>query len=566
MEQTTTDVLIVGSGIAGLYTALHLAGARRVLLVTAGELAAGALEAGNTPLAQGGIAAALGPDDSPDLHLADTLAAGAGHCDAAAVQTLVQEGPDCVEDLWRRGIPFAGAADAAAASVAAAAARSAAAAAATSAREVVAASAAASAGSATDAMVSPDGGWVLTREAAHSRRRVAFVADYTGRAVHRGLAHQLLADDRIDVRAGYRLVQLLTAAGRCVGALLQGPRRKFVTVRAGFTVLATGGCASLYRLTTNSPAAVGDGMAIAYEAGAALADLEFVQFHPTALWHRGKAVALVTEALRGEGALLRNAAGDRFMPSWDERAELAPRDVVARAVYRQMELDKAPHVWLDARHLGPAVRERFPSVTAACRSVGIDPATDMIPVVPAAHYCMGGVYTDTDGRTTLPGLLAVGEAACTGVHGANRLASNSLLEGLVFGRRAARWLAAAPLPPRPESPRGMARPAIRTDEVPASVSTATDRAIARVLWDGAGLVRSGDGLRRAEQALARLKAQWTAPGATQLGRKLTLAGLIVAAARQRTESRGAHFRTDCPHSVAAWAGRRIFHRVDSDRR
>lgn len=550
MQQTTADVLIVGSGIAGLYTALHLAGARRVLLVTAGPL-----EAGNTPLAQGGIAAALGPDDSPELHYADTLAAGAGHCDPSAVRTLVEEGPECVEDLWRRGIPFARAAGAGAGGAGATGATA----------ESTEAAAAGLSG--TAATVS---GWALTREAAHSRRRVAFVADHTGLAVHQGLARALLADDRIAVRTGHRLVQLLTDGGRCTGALLQGPRGEWVAVRAGFTVLATGGCGSLYRLTTNSRATGGDGMVIAYEAGAALADLEFIQFHPTALWHRGAAVALVTEALRGEGAVLRNAAGDRFMPAIDERAELAPRDVVARAVFRQMELDNAPHVLLDARHLGPAVRERFPSVTAACAAIGVDPATDLIPVVPAAHYSMGGIVTDGNGLTTLPGLLAVGETACTGVHGANRLASNSLLEGLVFGRRAARWLAEAPVQPLAAPAARHVRSAVRDvgavkAEAPeSSGSPATpdaDQTVAEVMWSGAGLVRSGDGLLRAEQALAQL----TAPRSSPLGRRLTLARLIVAAARQRTESRGAHFRADCPGAAPSWAGRRIFHRIDSHR-
>lgn len=507
MEQTTADVLIVGSGIAGLYTALCLAGQRRVLLVTAG-----ALSAGNTSLAQGGIAAALGPDDSPEQHLADTLAAGAGHCDAAAVRLLVTEGPACVDDLRQRGVPFA---------------------------------------------MGPDG-WALTREAAHSRRRVAYVADRTGQAVHACLAQAVQADRRIAVRTGYRLERLLSDGVRCLGGMLRGPDGERIAVRAGHTVLATGGLGRLYRLTTNSPAATGEGMAIAYEAGAALADLEFVQFHPTALWHGGEAVALVSEALRGEGAVLRNAAGDRFMPAYDMRAELAPRSVVARAVHEQMAQDNRPHVWLDARHLGAAVRERFPAVTAACAAIGVDPATDLIPVAPAAHYSMGGIVTDYDGRTTVPGLLAVGEAACTGVHGANRLASNSLLEGLVFGRRAARWLAEA----GPEHTGPLPAALLRA----AAAATATDGGAAAqaaaamlkdVMWTHAGLVRSGPGLEQAEQALGRLSAAPPSP----LGRRLTLARLLVRAARERTESRGAHWRADCPGQVAAWAGRRIVHRL-----
>lgn len=535
-------MLIIGAGIAGLYTALHLAGDRRVLLATAGPL-----ESGNTPLAQGGIAAALGPDDSADLHFADTLAAGAGHCDADAVRILVTEGPDCVEDLRRRGIPFG---------------------------------------------VGP--GWQLTREAAHSRRRVAFVADRTGLAVHRGLTGHVLADNRLTVASGCRLTQLLTSEGNCVGAVLQKADGTRLAVRAAQTVLATGGLGRLYRLTTNSFDATGNGMAIAYEAGAALTDLEFVQFHPTALWHRGRVIALVTEALRGEGAVLRNRHGDRFMPAYDERAELAPRDIVARAVQAQMEADGAPHVWLDARHLGASVRTRFPAVTAACAAVGIDPAQDMIPIVPAAHYSMGGIYTDCDGLTTLPGLLAVGEAACTGVHGANRLASNSLLEGLVFGRRAARWLAGASVPkldPLPALPKLAPPPTVplrgRThsgisDEPSVNGPDRWPVDVPQVMWNYAGLVRSGDGLRRAEQILTRAAEILTqtadlqtqaerrlagadAPAASVPRRQLTLARLIVKAALQRTESRGAHFRSDCPAPVSDWAGRRMFHRIESRR-
>jgi L-aspartate oxidase len=420
---TETDVVVVGSGIAGLTTALRIAagpacrgaGAAgpRVLVVTKDVLAAG-----STRWAQGGIAAALGPDDTPAEHLSDTLVAGVGLCDPDAVRTLVDEGPAAVAELIELGTRF-------------------------------------------DRTGS--GELSLTREGGHHRDRIAHAGgDATGAEIERALVAAVLAAPGIEVIEHALVLDLLPTAAGGVGAVTlhvmgEGQRDGVGAVRARAIVLATGGIGQIYAATTNPPVSTGDGVAAALRAGAVIRDLEFVQFHPTVLWLGGSASGqqpLVSEAVRGEGAFLLDGGADgdgvRFMPGQHELADLAPRDVVAKAILRRMRETGAEHVWLDARHFGAEKwRVRFPTILATLTSLGIDPVSQLIPVAPAAHYASGGIATDLHGRTSVAGLYACGEAACTGVHGANRLASNSLLEGLVFGRRIAHDITAALQRPGP---------------------------------------------------------------------------------------------------------------------
>ena len=379
------DFLIIGSGIAALRAAAALEGAGDVLMLTkAGP------RAGNTAYAQGGIAAAVGPGDSPARHIADTLAAGAGLCDERAVTVLCEDGPRYVRELVAWGAAFDRA---------------------------------------------PDGELALGLEAAHSVRRVLHARDTTGRSIGAALWDHVAPMANVRVHDHARAVELIVEDGRCAGVRFEAADGGH-EARARCTLLATGGAGQVFSETTNPPEATGDGIAIAYRAGAAVADLEFVQFHPTALRLAGQPRFLLSEALRGEGARLVNAAGEPFMLRYDPAGDLAPRDRVARGIVREEQRTGGP-IFLTLAHLDPAfVHARFPEISQACRRAGLDLAADRIPVGPAAHYLMGGVVTDVDGRTTLPGLFAAGEVACTGVHGANRLASNSLLEGLVFGARA----------------------------------------------------------------------------------------------------------------------------------
>src|SRR6478672_1570612 len=391
-DRIRTRFLVIGSGVAGLHTAWRASERGDVVLVTKRSLFDSA-----TAYAQGGIAAALGAGDSPSLHRQDTLAAGAALCDAAAVEVLVEEGPARVRELQTAGAHFD---------------------------------------------LDPRGRLSLGREAAHSKNRIVHAhGDQTGAEVARTLIARVRGAKQVRVLEKTRVLELIMWRGACVG-VRASVKGRATDIIADATVLATGGCGQVYRYTTNPVVATGDGYAIAHRAGVRLADMEFVQFHPTALATPENPLALISEAVRGEGAVLVNARGERFMPRRHRLAELAPRDVVAREIFR--ERSRGSRVWLDARKLGSSFKKRFPGIFALCEARGINPGKDLIPVIPAAHYMMGGIVTDLIGRSTFEALYACGEVSRTGVHGANRLASNSLLEGLVFAERVARAVIRAP--------------------------------------------------------------------------------------------------------------------------
>ncbi|MFE6065849.1 L-aspartate oxidase [Streptomyces sp. NPDC056525] len=506
------DVVVVGSGVAGLTAALRCtaAGLRTVVVTKA------RLDDGSTRWAQGGIAAALGEGDTPEQHLDDTLVAGAGLCDERAVHALVTEGPDAVRRLIATGADFDKTAD---------------------------------------------GEIALTREGGHHRRRIAHAGgDATGAEISRALV-EAIRDRGVRTIEHALVLDLLTdAEGRTAGVTLhvmgEGQHDGVGAVHAPAVVLATGGMGQVFSATTNPAVSTGDGVALALRAGAEVSDLEFVQFHPTVLFLGAGSEGqqpLVSEAVRGEGAHLVDADGVRFMLGQHELAELAPRDIVAKAITRRMQEHGTENMYLDARHFGAAMwEERFPTILAACRSHGIDPITEPIPVAPAAHYASGGVRTDLRGRTTVPGLYACGEVACTGVHGANRLASNSLLEGLVFAERIADDIIAA-APRTPGAPVPHATPVT----LPLPVAGARTR-IQRIMTAGAGVLRSEASLREAAEALDALHSDALAGGTddTKAGEPgvdswettnlLCVSRVLVAAARRREETRGCHWREDHP--------------------
>ncbi|MCL7365083.1 MULTISPECIES: L-aspartate oxidase [Streptomyces] len=530
------DVVVVGSGVAGLTAALRCeaAGLTTVVVTKA------RLDDGSTRWAQGGIAAALGEGDTPEQHLDDTLVAGAGLCDEEAVRTLVTEGPDAVRRLIATGAHFD---------------------------------------------ESTGGGLALAREGGHHRRRIAHAGgDATGAEISRALVEAVRARGLRTVENALVLDLLTDDEGRTAGVTLhvmgEGQHDGVGAVHAPAVVLATGGMGQVFSATTNPSVSTGDGVALALRAGAEVSDLEFVQFHPTVLFLGPDAEGqqpLVSEAVRGEGAHLVDADGVRFMLGQHELAELAPRDIVAKAITRRMQEQGAEHMYLDARHFGADMWEhRFPTILAACRAHGIDPVTEPVPVAPAAHYASGGVRTDAHGRTTVPGLYACGEVACTGVHGANRLASNSLLEGLVYAERIAADIAAghtagtlharvpAPLP-RPASP---AHPLLPPE---------ARLTIQRIMTEGAGVLRSAGSLTRAAERLDALHAEarealhengkTSEPGvdtweATNL---LCVARVLVAAAVRREETRGCHWREDhADRDDTSWR-RHVVVRLNPDR-
>jgi L-aspartate oxidase len=495
-----TRFLVIGSGVAGLHTAWRASGSGDVVVLTKRSLFDSA-----TAYAQGGIAAALGAGDSPELHWRDTLAAGAALCDADAVAVLVTEGPARVRELHAAGAEFD---------------------------------------------LDPSGEFLLGREAAHSQNRIVHAhGDQTGAEVARTLIERVRESDRVRVLERARALDLIIDDGICAGARVSVAGRA-TEIIADATVLAAGGCGQLFRYTTNPQVATGDGFAIAHRAGARLADMEFVQFHPTALDTPENPLSLISEAVRGEGAVLRNEAGERFMPGVHESAELAPRDIVAREIFAQRAGGR--QVFLDATALGDRFAGRFPGIFAICLARGIDPRHDMIPVTPAAHYMMGGVVTDLVGRSSIPRLYACGEVSNTGVHGANRLASNSLLEGLVFAERVARDLEATPV-------LGAAPPAVAWNVPPLpdrGAAQVAANAVRDSMWQYAGISRTAEGLRACRQILEDIESRLT-PGATEEVNMVQAARLIADAALLREESRGGHFRSDYPQSKRTWGGRRI---------
>ncbi|MFE6196838.1 L-aspartate oxidase [Streptomyces sp. NPDC057838] len=526
------DVVVVGSGVAGLTAALRCeaAGLSTVVVTKA------RLDDGSTRWAQGGIAAALGEGDTPEQHLDDTLVAGAGLCDEEAVRLLVTEGPGAVRRLIETGARFD---------------------------------------------ESTEGGLELTREGGHHRRRIAHAGgDATGAEISRALVEAVRARGMRTVENALVLDLLTDAEGRTAGVTLhvmgEGQHDGVGAVHAPAVVLATGGMGQVFSATTNPSVSTGDGVALALRAGAEVSDLEFVQFHPTVLFLGPDAEGqqpLVSEAVRGEGAHLVDADGVRFMVGQHELAELAPRDIVAKGIMRRMQERDAEHMYLDARHFGAEMWEhRFPTILAACRAHGIDPVTEPVPVAPAAHYASGGVRTDAHGRTTVPGLYACGEVACTGVHGANRLASNSLLEGLVYAERIAADIAATGLSARVPQP-------LPHPEIPEHpLQTAEARfTIQRIMTSGAGVLRSAESLGKAADQLQRLHTdarealaehgKTAEPGvdtweATNL---LCVARVLVTAARLREETRGCHWREDHPErDDTAWR-RHIVVRLNPDR-
>jgi L-aspartate oxidase len=495
-----TDVLVIGAGIAGLRAALEVPDNLHVLVVTKDVV-----QQSNSNYAQGGIAGVLSPEDRFENHIEDTLVAGAGLCDRPTVEMVVREAPAQINDLVRWGTCF----------------------------DV------------------EEGHLALTREGGHSHRRIVHaLGDATGHEVMRAIIARALQTPHITLWDRTFTLDLLTHQGACVGALVQRALGDRLLVWAKQTVLASGGAGMIYRETTNPPVATGDGMAAAYRAGAELRDMEFMQFHPTVLYVAGSSRFLISEAVRGEGAVLRDRNGERFMPAEDPRAELAPRDVVARAIVRRMERTRHPNVYLDLSPIGAErVRQRFPGIDHVCRGFGLDITRDLIPVRPGAHYMIGGITVDAHGRTTLRNLWAAGEVTSSGLHGANRLASNSLLEGLVFGAACGRGAAEAAA----AVPDMFSAPPLRSrfEPEPAAGLDVADitNSLRSLMVRQMGIVRDQAGLREAQAdvdfwcryVLAR---EFDAAPGWELQNLLTVARLMIGSSAEREESRGVHFRSD----------------------
>ena len=492
-----TDFLVIGAGVAGLRAAIEAAEAGRVLVLTKDRLTESASE-----YAQGGIAVALSDDDRVSLHEQDTMEAGDGLCDAGAVRVLVEQGPEEIQKLIEWGVEFD--------------------------REGTR--------------------LAFTQEGAHSRRRVLHAqGDSTGREIARTLFQKAKSIPSISFQSFSVVVDLMEQNGEIRGALAwNGRERELVAIHSRAVLLATGGLGCVYWETTNPDVATGDGVAMAYRAGAEIADMEMVQFHPTALFLEGAPRFLLSEALRGEGGFLRNAAGERFMVRYHPKEELAPRDAVSRAIVSELQRARTGPVYLDLTHLEKGfVCRRFPRIYETCLHYGVDLESQPVPVHPAAHYAMGGVYTDYDGATTLPGLFAAGEVACTGVHGGNRLASNSLLEGLVFGARAGRTM-------RDEAGALAASPGVPQLGEPAPLPGNAVFDLRRLAWRRAGIVRSGEGLTHGLEELERMRPFFE-KGLCRNSRQgfeadnlYDAVSLIARSALARRESRGCHYRSDEP--------------------
>lgn len=501
MKEEFTDFLIIGSGVAGLRAAIELAPHGKVLIVTKDIPTES-----STEYAQGGVAVALSDEDEVGIHYEDTLRAGDGLCREEAVKVLVEEGPERILELISWGAEFD--------------------------KEGTKLS--------------------FTMEAAHTKRRILHAhGDSTGRELERVLLNKVRSFDSVKKYPFAFIIDLIVEDGECLGAsvLREGER---VTIFSRAVILATGGAGQLYERTTNPPVTTGDGMAIAFRAGAILEDMEFVQFHPTSLYIPGAPNFLLSEAMRGEGAILRNINGEVFMKNYHPQAELAPRDIVSRAIISEMVRTKSSFVYLDLTHInGDFIKKRFPRIYSTCLTCGIDITKEKIPVSPAAHYIMGGVKTDIYGRTNLKGLYAAGEVACTGVHGANRLASNSLLEGLVYGARAGRTAA--------EEAKG----SYNTDaiertikEVPIPVMKEIRASLRRLMWEKVGIIRCGESLSIAKARLNEwryiLDMDFNSREGLELKNMLTVAKMISEAAIARKGSVGAHYRSDFPRKDEEW--------------
>lgn len=518
VPHTFTDVLIVGGGLAGLRAAIAIDPKLSTLVVTKDNI-----QQSNSQYAQGGIASVMDPEDRFEDHIADTLKAGGDLCDQQVVEMVVRESPERVRELIEWGTRF-----------------------------------------------DLEGGEIaLGREGGHSHDRIVHaLGDATGKEVMRAVIEYVNTLPHLQTWQNTFTLDLLTYDGECRGALVWNPHHGKTLVWAKQTILCTGGAGQVYRETTNPDVATGDGLAIAYRAGAELRDMEFMQFHPTVLYIAGSSRSLITEAMRGAGARLVDRTGHRFMPDYDERAELAPRDVVSRAITNQMEKSRHPNVYLDLSHLDPdKVRARFPGIAAICAEFGIDIARDPIPVRPGAHYMIGGVTVDLEGRTTVPGLWAAGEVTSSGLHGANRLASNSLLEGLVYGAHAGDG--ASQQAARSEDDfRALPLENPRAEDGVEPLDLADIRnSLKSLMWRAAGVRRSGDQLVEAEEDVDRwcgyvLPRQFQEPGGWELQNMLTVSRLMIRAALAREETRGVHVRTDFPGTDNAnWRRHLTFRRT-----
>ena len=526
METLSCDYFVVGSGIAGLMSALHLAEHGQVLVVTKKQRADS-----NTNYAQGGIACVVATDDSFEEHIADTLDVGCGLCDEASVRSIIEEGPAGIAELEKLGLAFAEREDG-------------------------------------------GGGYDLGQEGGHSRRRVLHSGDITGRQVEHVLLEQVQAHPNITLLEHTMVIDLITTGwladrsgtaapdrNQCLGAyLLDRKSGEVMVVRAAYTILATGGGGKVYLYTSNPDIATGDGIAIAWRAGLPIINMEFIQFHPTCLYHPEAKSFLISEAVRGEGARLVDAEGSEFMGCYDARGALAPRDIVARAIDSEMKASGAPCMFLDIRHRDKAfLVDRFPNIYAACKQFGFDMAEDLVPVVPAAHYSCGGVQAGVDGRTAMPGLFACGEVACTGLHGANRLASNSLLEALVCSRAMADTVASehgSRAIPDVDVPDWESGGAVPSDE--AIVVEHNWNEVRTCMWDYVGIVRTDKRLERAMRRIQTLRREirqyyldyFISPDILELRNIAAVAELIVRSAQQRHESRGLHYMLDYPERDA----------------